>query len=83
MQGLAVHGRWQEAVALFSELKSYNLSPDNVTFIAVLTAYGHTGMADEAKAAFASMASEHNIAPGIEHYGCLVDALARAGRLRT
>jgi pentatricopeptide repeat protein len=82
MQGLAVHGRWQEAVALFSELKSYNLSPDNVTFIAVLTAYGHTGMADEAKAAFASMASEHNIAPGIEHYGCLVDALARAGRLQ-
>ncbi|RCV41778.1 hypothetical protein SETIT_9G162400v2 [Setaria italica] len=82
MQGLAVHGQWQEAIALFSELKSHGLSPDNVTFIAVLTAYGHSGMPDEAKAAFASMANEHKVEPGIEHYGCLVDALARAGRLR-
>ncbi|PUZ37885.1 hypothetical protein GQ55_9G154500 [Panicum hallii var. hallii] len=82
MQGLAVHGHWQEAIALFSELKSHGLSPDNVTFIAVLTAYGHSGMPDKAKAAFASMATEHNVKPGIEHYGCLVDALARAGRLR-
>ncbi|OEL35163.1 Pentatricopeptide repeat-containing protein [Dichanthelium oligosanthes] len=82
MQGLAVHGLCQEALALFSELKSHGLSPDNVTFIAVLTAYGHSGKADEAKAAFASMTTEHNVEPGIEHYGCLVDALARAGRLR-
>ncbi|TVU04151.1 hypothetical protein EJB05_50288, partial [Eragrostis curvula] len=82
MQGLAVHGQWREAVALFSELESYGLNPDNVTFIAVLTAYGHSGMPDEAKATFASMASEHNVAPGIEHYSCLVDALARAGRLQ-
>lgn len=28
------------------------------------------------------MASEHGVVPGVEHYGCLVDALARAGRLR-
>ncbi|CAN6310123.1 unnamed protein product [Urochloa humidicola] len=82
MQGLAVHGQWREAMALFSELNSHGLRPDNVTFIAVLTAYGHAGMPDEAKAAFASMASEHGVEPGIEHYGCLVDALARAGRLR-
>ncbi|XP_066386635.1 pentatricopeptide repeat-containing protein At2g42920, chloroplastic-like isoform X1 [Miscanthus floridulus] len=82
MQGLAVHGQWREAIALFSELRSYGLSPDNVTFIAVLTAYGHAGMPDEARAAFASMATEHSVEPGIEHYGCLVDALARAGRLR-
>ncbi|RLN42955.1 hypothetical protein C2845_PM01G35080 [Panicum miliaceum] len=82
MQGLAVHGHWHEAIGLFSELKSHGLNPDNVTFIAVLTAYGHSGMPDEAKAAFASMATEHNVEPGIEHYGCLVDALARAGRLR-
>ncbi|GJN24001.1 hypothetical protein PR202_gb11705 [Eleusine coracana subsp. coracana] len=82
MQGLAVHGQWQQAIALFFELKSYGLRPDNVTFIAVLTAYGHAGMPDEAKAAFASMEAEHDIAPGIKHYGCLVDALARAGRLR-
>ncbi|KAL6894631.1 hypothetical protein ACP4OV_008729 [Aristida adscensionis] len=82
MHGLAVHGRCQEALALFSELRSYGLAADNVTFIAVLTAYGHAGMPDEAKAAFASMATEHGVEPGIEHYGCLVDALARAGRLR-
>ncbi|KAL6637255.1 hypothetical protein ACP70R_024827 [Stipagrostis hirtigluma subsp. patula] len=82
MQGLAVHGQCDEALALFSELKSHGLAPDNVTFIAVLTAYGHAGNPDEAKAAFASMETEHDVEPGIEHYGCLVDALARAGRLQ-
>ncbi|KAG8062803.1 hypothetical protein GUJ93_ZPchr0003g17997 [Zizania palustris] len=82
MLGLAVHGQWQEALALFSELKPHGLVPDNVTFIAILMAYVHSGKPDEAKALFASMASEHGVVPGIEHYGCLVDALARAGRLR-
>uniref|UniRef100_A0A8R7V9D4 Pentatricopeptide repeat-containing protein n=2 Tax=Triticum urartu TaxID=4572 RepID=A0A8R7V9D4_TRIUA len=48
----------------------------------MLMAYGHSGMADEAKALFASMAREYGVTPGIEHYGCLVDALARARRLR-
>uniref|UniRef100_A0ACD5X9U8 Uncharacterized protein n=1 Tax=Avena sativa TaxID=4498 RepID=A0ACD5X9U8_AVESA len=82
MLGQAAHGRWQEAFALFTELETYGLRPDNVTFIAILMAYGHSGMADEAKALFESMASEYGVTPGIEHYGCLVDALARAGRLR-
>ncbi|KAM3260100.1 hypothetical protein ACQJBY_051393 [Aegilops geniculata] len=82
MLGLAAHGQCQEALALFSELEPYGLRPDNVTFIAMLMAYGHSGMADEAKALFASMAREYAVTPGIEHYGCLVDALARAGRLR-
>ncbi|EEE59549.1 hypothetical protein OsJ_11827 [Oryza sativa Japonica Group] len=82
MLGHAVHGQWREAAALFSELRPHGLRPDNVTFIAILMAYGHSGMADEAKAVLASMASEHGVVPGVEHYGCLVDALARAGRLR-
>uniref|UniRef100_R7W8X5 Pentatricopeptide repeat-containing protein n=1 Tax=Aegilops tauschii TaxID=37682 RepID=R7W8X5_AEGTA len=82
MLGLAAHGQCQEALALFSELEPYGLRPDKVTFIAMLMAYGHSGMADEAKALFASMGREYGVTPGIEHYGCLVDALARAGRLR-
>lgn len=81
MLGLAVHGQCQEALALFSELETYGLSPDNVTFITILMAYGHSGMADEAKALFSAMEREYAVTPGIEHYGCLVDALARAGRL--
>ncbi|CAM0883782.1 unnamed protein product [Alopecurus aequalis] len=82
MLGLAVHGQYQEALSLFSQLKTYGLRPDNVTFIAILMAHGHSGMVDEAKALFASMATEYGVTPGIEHYGCLFDALARAGRLR-
>ncbi|XP_040378076.1 pentatricopeptide repeat-containing protein At2g42920, chloroplastic-like [Oryza brachyantha] len=82
MLGHAVHGQWREAATLFSELEPHSLRPDSVTFIAILMAYGHSGKPEEAESAFASMASEHGVAPGIEHYGCLVDALARAGRLR-
>jgi len=56
--------------------------PNEVTFICVLTACGRAGLVGRAKEIFRSMAAEHGVQPGVEHYGCLVDVLGRAGRLR-
>nr|XP_010935993.1 pentatricopeptide repeat-containing protein At2g42920, chloroplastic [Elaeis guineensis] len=79
--GLGVHGRFQEAIQLFSRLQSSGLRPDNVTFVSILTACNHSGMVDDACVYFSLMIDAYNIEPDIEHYGCMVDMLGRAGLL--
>ncbi|WOL07991.1 pentatricopeptide repeat-containing protein [Canna indica] len=79
--GLAMHGHFEEATQLFSRLQSSSLKPDNVTFLNILTACNHSGMVDEAMHYFSLMINDYSIEPGIEHYGCMVDLLGRAGLL--
>ncbi|KAK1297361.1 Pentatricopeptide repeat-containing protein [Acorus calamus] len=80
ISGLAFHGLGIEALQLFREMKSH-LKPNGVTFIAILAACSHAGLVDEGRKIFESMERHHNIKPAVEHYGCLVDLLGRAGKL--
>ncbi|GJU55149.1 pentatricopeptide repeat-containing protein [Tanacetum coccineum] len=48
----------------------------------VLNACSHGGLVEEGWKYFESMKSMHEIEPKIEHYGCLIDLLARAGLLK-
>ncbi|CAM8958875.1 unnamed protein product [Rhodiola kirilowii] len=80
--GLAMNGYEDEAIGLFSRLKLLNLRPDEVSFVGVLTACNHSGLVNEALEYFSSMINTYSLQPSIKHYGCLVDALGRAGRLR-
>ncbi|KAJ4960858.1 hypothetical protein NE237_020768 [Protea cynaroides] len=77
----ANHGNVEEAVGLFGEMMNSRIWPDGVTFLALLTAYTHKGWVDEGCRLFKSMCSDYRIEAGIEHYGCMVDMLGRAGRL--
>lgn len=80
ISGLAIHGQGSEAIRMFSRLESLaNLRPDHVSFISILTACSHSGLVNEARYYFKLMSEAYGIEPGIEHYGCLVDVLARAG----
>ncbi|XP_078180608.1 pentatricopeptide repeat-containing protein At2g42920, chloroplastic-like [Carex rostrata] len=79
--GLAIHGRYHEATDLFSMLQNSGLKPDNVTFVGILMACGHSGRVNEAKNYFYLMSQHYGIEPEIQHYGCMVDALGRAGFL--
>ena len=80
--GLAMHGRGSEAVSLFEEMIEYGITPDNVAFIGLLSACSHSGLVDIGKGYFSSMTKEYDIAPKIEHYGCMVDMLCRAGLVK-
>lgn len=82
MLGLATNGHEDEVFELFLELESSNLKPDSVTFIAVLTASNHSGQVDKARECFKSMSEIYGIEPMIQHYGCMVDALGRAGLIK-
>ncbi|KAF2317783.1 hypothetical protein GH714_041096 [Hevea brasiliensis] len=79
--GLAVHGRGADALRLFSQMKNAGEKPDGITFLGVLCACTHMGLIEDGFAYFQSMIDDYSIVPQIEHYGCMVDLLARAGLL--
>ena len=81
IDGFAMHGRGKEAISLFEDLKRSGGTADYVTFIAVLSACSHSGLLNEGFYYFNSMKDEHRMVPKIEHYGCMVDMLSRAGNL--
>lgn len=80
--GLALHGLGKEALGIFSCMEKARVKPNEVTFIAVLSACSHVGLVELGRDYFASMESKYGIEPKIEHYGCLVDLLGRAGYLQ-
>ncbi|XP_062188058.1 pentatricopeptide repeat-containing protein At1g59720, chloroplastic/mitochondrial [Phragmites australis] len=77
---LANHGHVRESLELFDLMtQTENVVPNAITFVAVLSACNHGGLVDEGRRYFAAMTGEYGIRPRIEHYGCMVDILARAG----
>ncbi|KAL2555445.1 Tetratricopeptide repeat (TPR)-like superfamily protein [Forsythia ovata] len=81
INGLAVHGHGADALSLFNEMKNNGEKLDGITFIGILCACSHMGLVDDGLSYFHSMTNEYSIEPRIEHYGCMVDLLARAGLL--
>lgn len=79
--GLALNGQTQKALDLFHEMKARGFKPDDITFIGVLSACCHGGLVEEGRQHFNEMTVVHHLEPKIEHYGCLVDLLGRAGFL--
>ncbi|KAL4203011.1 hypothetical protein AMTRI_Chr02g266370 [Amborella trichopoda] len=79
--GLAMHGQATEAIELFREMERENVTPDDITFVGVLNACAHSGLVKEGYHYFESMTRVYGIKPKIEHYGCMVDLLGRAGLL--
>ncbi|GAV66848.1 PPR domain-containing protein/PPR_2 domain-containing protein/PPR_3 domain-containing protein/DYW_deaminase domain-containing protein [Cephalotus follicularis] len=81
MTGYGMHGRGEEALQVFAEMRKAGLVPDEVTFVVVLYACSHSGMVDQGLKYFSSMSKDFGVLPGPEHYACMVDLLGRAGRL--
>jgi pentatricopeptide repeat protein len=77
IQALATHGRAGDALALLASAR-----PDAVALLGALSACRHAGrVRDGLRLLRAMEAGSYGAAPGVEHYGCAVDMLARAGRL--
>jgi len=79
--GQAEHGHSKEALELFEEMCCLGLKPDHVTFIGVLTACSHVGEVELGLRYLNAMSKKYGVEPSKEHYGCVVDLLARAGRV--
>lgn len=81
IDGFAIHGRGVEALEWFDRMVKEGIRPNSITFTAILTACSYAGLVEEGKVLFRSMKSLYNLSPSIEHYGCMVDLLGRAGLL--
>ena len=79
--GLAKHGFAALAVENFQEMLEAGIKPNEVTYIAVLSACSHVGMINEGWMHFHSMYKKHRISPRMEHYACMADLLGRSGYL--
>ncbi|XP_059669520.1 pentatricopeptide repeat-containing protein At4g18840 [Cornus florida] len=79
--GLSIHGFGEHALKIFSQMLVNGFSPNEVTFISVLSACSRAGLLNEGREMFDLMVSVHGIEPTIEHYGCMVDLLGRFGLL--
>ncbi|KAL5221728.1 hypothetical protein ABZP36_026441 [Zizania latifolia] len=76
-----INGQGEKAVALFNEMEKSSEYQDNVTYLNTLLACSHSGLVDDGMLIFRRMINEKGINPCPEHVGCIVDMLARAGRL--
>lgn len=79
--GFAKHGFARKALDLFEQMLGFGVEPNEVTYVAVLSACSHAGLVDEGWKHFNSMLKEHGIKPRMEHYACMVDVLGRSGFL--
>lgn len=82
ISGLATHGHGEEALDVFNKMLEEGLKPDDVVYVGVLTACSHSGLVEEGTKYFDRMRIEHQIEPTIQHYGCMVDLMGRAGLIR-
>ncbi|RCV38174.1 hypothetical protein SETIT_8G121200v2 [Setaria italica] len=81
ISGLAHHGHGERALGVFRRMRREGVLPNATTLVGALSACCHAGLLDEARRLFRSMEEEFGIAPGIQHCGCMVDLLGRAGLL--
>ncbi|KAK0575035.1 hypothetical protein LWI29_032993 [Acer saccharum] len=80
--GFAMHGKAEAALEYFDRLvKEGNILPNSITFVGVLSACNHRGLVKEGGEFFDLMIRSYKIPPVLQHYGCLVDLLARAGHI--
>ncbi|BAS75856.1 Os01g0913400, partial [Oryza sativa Japonica Group] len=63
------------------EMEKSSEDQDSVTYLNTLLACSHSGLVDDGMLVFRRMVNDKGIIPCPEHVGCIVDMLARAGRL--
>jgi pentatricopeptide repeat protein len=80
LQVYALNGLGEKAVRTFENM-AQELQPTSITLISVLNACSHTFMVEQALNIYNSMEQIWNIVPETAHTVCVMDALARSGRL--
>lgn len=79
IMGYGMHGQGEKALEVFMQMGKRGPTPNDATFVCVLSACTHAGMVLEGWWYFDLMQRVYKIEPKVEHYGCLVDLLGRAG----
>ncbi|RLN07266.1 hypothetical protein C2845_PM11G29240 [Panicum miliaceum] len=81
VSGLALHGDGRKALLVFNAMVREGHAPDAAVYVGVLNACSRAGLLEDGLRCFDRMRLEHKVAPNAQHYACMVDLMARAGRL--
>ncbi|WOL18981.1 hypothetical protein Cni_G27778 [Canna indica] len=79
--GYGLHGDGAKALELFIKMEKEGLKPNEATFVCALSACAHGGMVLEGWWCFDRMIRFYKIEPKLDHFGCMLDLLGRAGFL--
>ncbi|XAR73379.1 hypothetical protein NMG60_11007330 [Bertholletia excelsa] len=80
ISGYGMHGDAESAIEIFQKMEDSNIRPNELTFLAVLSACAHAGLVKEGKFLFDKM-GEYSVSPSLKHYACMVDLLGKSGYL--
>ena len=72
-------GQVREAFSSFARMVSEGISPNAITFLALLTSCSHAGLVEEGQIVVKYMHDVGRLTPTLEHYTCMVDLFSRAG----
>ncbi|XP_010553133.1 PREDICTED: putative pentatricopeptide repeat-containing protein At3g08820 [Tarenaya hassleriana] len=79
--GLAKNGHVELSFAVFGQTEKLGIRPDGNTFLGLLCGCAHAGLVGDGRRFFDGMSRIFSLEHKIEHYGCMVDILGRAGLL--
>ncbi|CAM0902149.1 unnamed protein product [Alopecurus aequalis] len=81
INGLGKHGHGHEAIGMFEEMRAEGIEPDEVAYLALLSACSHSGLVEDCRRYFLAIRHDRRLRPRVEHYACMVDLLGRTGEL--
>ncbi|XP_073118900.1 pentatricopeptide repeat-containing protein At3g62890-like [Henckelia pumila] len=81
ISGLSIHGLGDHVIQVFRRMLAEKLKPNGITVLGVLNGCSHSGLVHHGSSVFYNMEDLWGITPKIEHYGCYIDLLGRAGYL--
>ncbi|KAF5187560.1 Pentatricopeptide repeat-containing protein [Thalictrum thalictroides] len=81
ISSLASNGKEKEALVMFEKMQVGGFRPNEITLVAALTSCARAELVEFGLTLFQSMVRDFGVVPRMEHYGCVVDLLGRAGHL--
>ncbi|XP_024540201.1 pentatricopeptide repeat-containing protein At4g02750 [Selaginella moellendorffii] len=81
ISAFAHNGHGAEALETFLAMNLDGQTPDELTFVSILSVCAHAGLLRDARGHLVDMVGDYALVPGLDHYVCLVDLLCRSGRL--
>ncbi|KAK6945092.1 Pentatricopeptide repeat [Dillenia turbinata] len=81
ISGVAMNGHARKSLELFYKMVGGGIQPNEITFVAILSACTHAKFVEEGLKLFEKMSTCYEVEPQLEQYACFVDLLARAGKL--
>lgn len=67
IHGFATHGPAEKCFQLLDEMMAQGIQPNEVIFVAILTACSHAGLVDLGRLYFNQMFSVYYIRPSVQH----------------